>query len=104
MELRKDNVDAFIVQCITNARTTIHRNYSHENEEPSLTDETYSHEDLSYCANEYLFSLGEEEDDDTISYLSNGEDKKTYHCMIHLNNQAQAIWKTAMVVPGCKNQ
>jgi hypothetical protein len=76
MELRKDNVDAYIVQCITNARTTIHRNYSDENEEPSLTDETYSHEDLSYSANDYLFSLGEEVDNDTISYLSNDEDSR----------------------------
>jgi hypothetical protein len=76
MELQKDNVDAYIVQCITNAWTTIHRNYSDENEEPSLTDETYSHEDLSYSANDYLFSLGEEVDNDTISYLSNDEDSR----------------------------
>ena len=76
MELRRDNVDAFIVQCITNAQATIHRDYTDENEEPSLIDETYSHEDLSYSANEYLFSSGEEVNDDRISYLLNSEDSR----------------------------
>jgi hypothetical protein len=76
MALQRDNVDAFIVQCITNAGTAIHRDNTNENEEPSLVDETYSHEDLSYSANEYLFSSGEEVNDDRISYLLNSEDSR----------------------------
>jgi hypothetical protein len=100
MELRRDNVDAFIVQCITNAQATIHRDYTDENEEPSLIDETYSHEDLSYSANEYLFSSGEEVNDVQFPiYQMVKIVEKTCHCMIHLNNQTQVIWMTAMVVP-----
>ncbi len=76
METAKIDTDVFIRRCITNAKNAAYKEDTTNEEEPSLTSETYTNEALSNSANEYLISSMDEMDYDKISYTSHNQSQE----------------------------